>query len=102
MNKEKALARLQKAKNKALANSTGIKVGILEFNEAIKALEIVIALQDTFQDTSSTLMEREQDVNLFHYCYAYDENKSFYGWFDNKEIEKLGDEGYIVELRHFY
>lgn len=37
MNKGKALKKLQKAKQEALANSTDIRVGRLELNEAMKA-----------------------------------------------------------------
>ena len=50
MNKEKALKKLQKAKQEALANSTDIKVGRLELNEAMKALRTIIALQNILKD----------------------------------------------------
>lgn len=40
MNKEKALKKLQKAKQEALANSTDIRVGRLELNEAMKAIKM--------------------------------------------------------------
>jgi len=45
MQKQKALERLRKAKVEALANSTNIRVGRLELNEAIKALQVVINLE---------------------------------------------------------
>lgn len=50
MNKEKALKKLQKAKQEALANSTDIRVGRSELNEAMKALRTIIALQNTLKD----------------------------------------------------
>ena len=50
MNKEKALKKLQKAKQEALAKSTDIKVGRLELNEAMKALRTVIALQNALKE----------------------------------------------------
>lgn len=50
MNKEKALMKLQKAKQEALGNSTDIRVGRLELNEAMKALRTIIALQNTLKD----------------------------------------------------
>lgn len=50
MNKEKALKKLQKAKQEALANSTDIRVGRLELNEAMKALRTIIALQNILKD----------------------------------------------------
>lgn len=50
MNKEKALKKLQKAKQETLANSTDIRVGRLELNEAMKALRTIIALQNTLKD----------------------------------------------------
>lgn len=50
MKKEKALEKLQKAKVDAVANSTVIKVGRLELNEAIKALRIIIALQNVLKE----------------------------------------------------
>lgn len=50
MNKEKALKKLQKAKQEALDNSTNIRVGRLELNEAMKALRTIIALQNTLKD----------------------------------------------------
>lgn len=50
MDKEKALAKLREAKQEALVNSTVIKVGRLELNEAMKALRTVIALQNVLQD----------------------------------------------------
>lgn len=50
MNKEKALKKLQKAKQEALANYTDIRVGRLELNEAMKALRTIIALQNTLKD----------------------------------------------------
>lgn len=45
MQKEKALKKLQRAKQEALANSAEIRVGRLELNEAMKALRTIIALQ---------------------------------------------------------
>ena len=50
MNKEKSLKELQKAKQEALSNSTDIRVGRLELNEAMKALRTIIALQNTLKD----------------------------------------------------
>ncbi len=50
MDKEKVLAKLRKAKQEALVNSTTIKVGRLELNEAMKALRMVIALQNVLKD----------------------------------------------------
>lgn len=50
MDKEKALAKLWEAKQEALVNSTVIKVGRLELNEAMKALRMVIALQNVLKD----------------------------------------------------
>lgn len=50
MNKGKALKKLQKAKQEALANFTDIKVGRLELNEAMKALRTIIALQNILKD----------------------------------------------------
>ena len=50
MNKEKALAKLREAKQEALVNSTAIKVGRIELNEAMKALRTVIALQNVLKD----------------------------------------------------
>ncbi len=50
MDKEKALAKLREAKQEALVNSTVIKVGRLELNEAMKALRMVIALQNVLKD----------------------------------------------------
>ena len=50
MNKEKALKKLQKAKQEAFANYTDIRVGRLELNEAMKALRTIIALQNTLKD----------------------------------------------------
>ena len=50
VDKEKALAKLREAKQEALVNSTAIKVGRLELNEAMKALRTVIALQNVLKD----------------------------------------------------
>lgn len=50
MNKEKALKKLQKAKQEALSNSTDIRVGRLGLNEVMKALRTIIALQNTLKD----------------------------------------------------
>lgn len=50
MKKEKALEKLQKAKVDAVTNSTVIKVGRLELNEAIKALRTIIALQNVLKE----------------------------------------------------
>lgn len=50
MQKEKALKKLQKAKQEALANSAEIRVGRLELNEAMKALRTIIALQKCFKN----------------------------------------------------
>lgn len=50
MNKEKALKKLQRAKQEALVNSTDIRVGRLELNEAMKALRTIIALQNILKD----------------------------------------------------
>ena len=50
MNKEKALKKLQKAKQEELADSTDIRVGRLELNEAMKALRTIIALQNILKD----------------------------------------------------
>ena len=50
MNKEKALKKLQKAKQEALANSIDIRVGRLELNEAMKALRTIIALQNVLKE----------------------------------------------------
>lgn len=50
MNKVKALKKLQKAKQEALDNSTDIRVGRLELNEAMKALRTIIALQNILKD----------------------------------------------------
>ena len=50
MQKEKALKKLQKAKQEALANSAEIRVGTLELNEAMKALRTIIALQNVLKN----------------------------------------------------
>lgn len=50
MKKEIALERLKKAKCEALANSTNIKVGRLELNEAMKALRTIIALENVLKN----------------------------------------------------
>lgn len=50
MDKKTALEKLRKAKTESLINSTVIKVGRLELNEAIKALEFVIALKKILKD----------------------------------------------------
>lgn len=50
MQKEKALKKLQKAKQEALANSAEIRVGRLELNEAMKALRTIIALQNVLKN----------------------------------------------------
>lgn len=50
MQKEKALKKLQKAKQEALANSAEIRVGRLELNEAMKALRTIIALQNILKN----------------------------------------------------
>ncbi|WP_182440309.1 hypothetical protein [Blautia obeum] len=50
MKKEKALEKLRKAKVEAVSNSTVIEVGRLELNEAIKALRIIIALQNILNE----------------------------------------------------
>lgn len=50
MKKEKALEKLRKAKVEAVSNSTVIEVDRLELNEAIKALRIIIALQNVLKE----------------------------------------------------
>ena len=50
MKKEKALEKLRKAKVEAVSNSTVIEVSRLELNEAIKALRIIIALQNVLKE----------------------------------------------------
>lgn len=50
MKKEKALEKLRKAKVEAVSNSTVIEVGRLELNEAIKALRIIIVLQNVLKE----------------------------------------------------
>lgn len=50
MQKEKALKKLQKAKQESLANSAEIRVGRLELNEAMKALRTIIALQNVLKN----------------------------------------------------
>lgn len=50
MQKERALKKLQKAKQEALANSAEIRVGRLELNEAMKALRTIIALQNVLKN----------------------------------------------------
>ena len=50
MQKEKALKKLQKAKQEALANSAEIRVGRLELDEAMKALRTIIALQNVLKN----------------------------------------------------
>lgn len=50
MKKEIALKKLQEAKQTALANSTEIKVGRLELNEAMNALRTIIALKNALKD----------------------------------------------------
>ncbi len=50
MQKEKALKKLQKAKQEALVNSAEIRVGRLELNEAMKALRTIIALQNVLKN----------------------------------------------------
>ena len=50
MDRKKALQKLRSAKQEALVNSTAIKVGRLELNEAMKALRTVIALQNVLKE----------------------------------------------------
>lgn len=50
MKKEKALEKLRKAKVEAVSNSVVVEVGRLELNEAIKALRIIIALQNVLKE----------------------------------------------------
>lgn len=50
MKKEKALEKLRKAKVEVVSNSTVIEVGRLELNEVIKALRIIIALQNVLKE----------------------------------------------------
>lgn len=50
MNKQKALEKLKKSKREALANSSEIKVGRLELNEAMKALRTIIALENVINN----------------------------------------------------
>lgn len=50
MDKRKALGKLKKAKREALANSSEIKVGRLELNEAMKALGTIIALENVINN----------------------------------------------------
>ena len=50
MDKRKALGKLKKAKREALANSSEIKVGRLELNEAMKALRTIIALENVINN----------------------------------------------------
>lgn len=50
MDKQEALGKLRKAKREALGNSTDIKVGRLELNEAIKALRTIIALENVLNN----------------------------------------------------
>lgn len=66
MDKEKALAKLREAKQEALVNSTAIKVGRLELNEAMKALRTVIALQNVLKDEwwNSNFILRLEDKTM--------------------------------------
>ena len=67
MNKQKALEKLKKSKREGLANSSEIKVGRLELNEAMKALRTIIALENVINNKWNKSFNRrmEKRYDLF-------------------------------------